>query len=80
MSKDCLEGYTLFYISNTFISNTGLKLVKNPAKVGNYTLSSFMLSSKTNVKYSKTALTLIVHILIYILIYTFNIQTAPILD
>ena len=52
------ELYT-FFISNTFISNTSLKFAKCQAKIKqqpeaelllfeNYTLSSFMLLSKTN--------------------------------
>ena len=56
--------YTLFYISNTFISNARLKLAKNLAKakqhseaelllLENYSLSSSMLSSKHNRRYSK---------------------------
>ena len=56
--------YTLFYISNTFISNAWLKLAKNQAKAKqhlelelslfkNYSLSSPTLSSKNNRIYSK---------------------------
>ena len=56
--------WTLFYISNTFINNPRLKLIKNQAKVKqhpkaelllfeNYSLSSFTLSSKNNRRYSK---------------------------
>ena len=55
---------TLFFTSNTFISNTRLKLAKNQAKTKqhieaelklfeNYLLSSSMLSSKNNSRYSK---------------------------
>ena len=55
--------YTIF-VSNTFVSNTRLKLAKNQTKskqnpgaellpFENYTLSPFMLSSKTNMRYSK---------------------------
>ena len=54
----------VFFISNNLISNTRLKLVKNQAKAKqhpeaerllfeNYSLSSFMLSFKTNMRYSK---------------------------
>ena len=53
-----------FNISNTFLSNTRLKLAKNPTKakqhpeaelllLENYSLSSYMLSPKTNMRYSK---------------------------
>ena len=53
-----------FFISNTFISNTRLKLTKNQAKskqhpeaklllFENYSLSSSMLSSKNNWRFSK---------------------------
>ena len=53
-----------FYISNAFITDTRLKLAKNQANANphpeaelllfeNYSLSSFMLSSKTNMRYSK---------------------------
>ena len=53
-----------FFISNTFISNARLKFEKTQAKakqrpeaefllLENYSLSSFMLSSKTNMRYSK---------------------------
>ena len=55
--------YTILFISNTFLSNTSLKLAKNQAKdkqkheaelllFENYTLSSPMLSSKINKRYS----------------------------
>ena len=55
--------YTIF-VSNTFVSNTRLKLAKNQAKskqnpdaellpFENYTLSPFMLPSKTDTRYSK---------------------------
>ena len=53
-----------FFISNTFISNFTVRLAKNQAKAKhhsevelllfeNYSLSSSMLSSKTNMRYSK---------------------------
>ena len=53
-----------FYISNAFITDTRLKLAKNQANANphpeaelllfeNYSLSSSMLSSKTNMRYSK---------------------------
>ena len=53
-----------FFISNTFISNTRLKLAKNQAKAKqhpeaelllfeNYSISSSTLSSKNNRRYSK---------------------------
>ena len=48
--------FSFFYISNTFISNTRLKLAKNQVKAGQHLqaeLSSFMLSSKINMKYSE---------------------------
>ena len=56
--------YTLFIISNTFISNARLKLAKNQAKpkqhteaelllFENYSLSSSALSYKNNRRYSK---------------------------
>ena len=52
-----INTYTLFFISNTFISKARLKLAKNPANAKqhseaellpfeNYSHSSFMLSSK----------------------------------
>ena len=55
---------TRFFISKTFISNTSLKLAKNQAKYKqhaeaklllfeNYLLSSSVLSSKNNRRYSK---------------------------
>ena len=55
--------YMHFFISNTFISNTRLKLKINHANAKqhpeaklllfeHYSLSSFMLSSKTNMRYS----------------------------
>ena len=61
---DWTRRFTWFFISNTFISNTRLKLAKYQAKAKQhsetelllfeiYTLSSFMLSSKTNMRYSK---------------------------
>ena len=56
--------YALFYISNTFLSNVRLKFAKNQAKAkqhpqtelllfDNYLLSSSMLSSKNNGRYSE---------------------------
>ena len=57
--------YTLFFISNTFISNTRLRLAKNQAKakqqseakmsfsVVNYSLSSSKVSPKNSRRYSK---------------------------
>ena len=56
--------YTLFFISNTFISNARLKLAKNQAKTTqhlevelllfeNYLLSSSKRSSKNIMRYSK---------------------------
>ena len=56
--------YTVFFISNTFISNARLKLTKNQAKAKqhpeaelllfeNYLLSSSSLSFKNNKRYSK---------------------------
>ena len=56
--------YMLFFINNNFISNTRLKLAKNQAKAKqhheterlpfeNYSHSPFMLSFKTNMRYSK---------------------------
>ena len=53
-----------FFITNTFISNSRLKLAKNQARVKqyhkaelslieSYSLSSFTLSSKNNSRYSK---------------------------
>ena len=56
--------YTVFYIRNTFISNTRLKLAKNQANtkrqpeaelllLENYLYSSLTLSSKNNRTYSK---------------------------
>ena len=56
--------YTLFFISNTFISNTRLKLAKLQAKLKqnseaelllfeNYSLSLSALPSKNNRKYPK---------------------------
>ena len=55
---------TLCFISNTFISNARLKLVRNQAKAKqhpkaalllfeNYSLSSSMLSSRNNRRYTK---------------------------
>ena len=55
---------SFFRISNTFISNSRLKLAKNQAKAKqhpevelllfeNYSLSSYILSSKTNLRYRK---------------------------
>ena len=65
--KDALNDvavHAFFFISKTFINNTRLKLAKNQEKAKqhpeaklllfeNNTLSSFMLSSKTNMSYSK---------------------------
>ena len=56
--------YTLFFTSNTFISNARLKLVKNQGKakehpeaelllLENYSLTSSLLSSKNDRRYSK---------------------------
>ena len=56
--------HTLFFISNTFISNAKLKLLKNQAKAKqhpdaelslfeNYSLFSFTLSSRNNMRYTK---------------------------
>ena len=42
-----------FFISNIFISNTKLKLVKIRAKAENYVISSSTLSSKDNRRYPK---------------------------
>ena len=58
------NNYTFFFIGDTFISNTRLKLAKYRAKVkqhpeagfllfANFSLSSAMLSSKSNMRYSK---------------------------
>ena len=54
----------IFFISDSFISNTRLKLAKDQGKTKqyaetellifeNHTLSSFMLSFKTSMRYSK---------------------------
>ena len=59
-----LATYTLFFISNAFISNVRLNLAKNKAKAKqhpeaelllfeNYSLSSFTLSAKNNRRHSK---------------------------
>ena len=56
--------YAFCFISNTFVSNIRLKLTKNQTKVmehpeaklllfENYSLSTSMLSSKTNMRYPK---------------------------
>ena len=58
------KSYTLFFISNTFITNARLQMAKNQANAKqhseaklllfeNYTHSSFTLSSKNNRTYSK---------------------------
>ena len=63
-NTDKVEGIHAFLISNTFISNARLKFAKNQAKAKqhseaelllfeNYSLSSFMLSSKNIKKYSE---------------------------
>ena len=62
--QNILSYYMLFLMSNTFISNTRLKMEKNQANAKqhpqteillkeNFSVSSFMLSSKTKIRYSK---------------------------
>ena len=75
--------YTPFFISNTFIINTRLKLTKNQAKVKQhpeaelwlfeiYSSSSFMLSPKANMRYSKNVTKTSVSVLMRLCDYNKN--------
>ena len=45
--------YTLFFLSNTFMSNTRLKLPTNKAKVKRHPETELFLPSKSNMAYSE---------------------------